>query len=302
MSLSLSAPRPLLEGVPTRAALFAVAAAAGALAGIGWNLDLGNRAYAGFLQTFLDPSAPIATLGVGVALAFLAGFIHIATPCYLPAALAAVPLVRGAHAKKDWLKTALVLTGGMVLVTALFGAIVGAAGGAFSGLATSPRAMSLVMKPLLIGMGAVMLLIALGELGLVRRLLPEAHLATSPRGGAANSGGRAGYRRAGMLGLAIAGTFGIICTKPTYLALVVYVAALGSIGYGILAMGVYGLGLALPIVLGGLALLPADRSARFMDWLGARREGLHAAQGVLLAFLGALVVAFFWVRYAIPAA
>jgi cytochrome c biogenesis protein CcdA len=300
MNLSLSAPRPLLEGVPTRAALFAVAAAAGAAAGIGWNADLGNRAYAGFLQTFLDPSAPIAGLGIGVALAFLVGFIHIVTPCYLPAALAALPLVQGSHARKDWLRIALVLTGGMVLVTGLFGAIVGAAGGAFSGLATSPRMMSLVMKPLLIGMGAVMLLIALGELGLVRRLLPEAHLATSPAAGTAASAGRGRYRGAAILGLAVAGTFGIICTAPPYLALVVYVAALGSAAYGALALGVYGIGLALPIVLGGLALVPANRSARFMDWMGARREGLHAAQGVLLAFLGALVVAFFWVRYAIP--
>jgi cytochrome c biogenesis protein CcdA len=243
---------------------------------------------------------PIAGLGIGVALAFLVGFIHIVTPCYLPAALAALPLVQGSHARKDWLRIALVLTGGMVLVTGLFGAIVGAAGGAFSGLATSPRMMSLVMKPLLIGMGAVMLLIALGELGLVRRLLPEAHLATSPATGTAALAGRGRYRGAAILGLAIAGTFGIICTAPPYLALVVYVAALGSAAYGALALGVYGIGLALPIVLGGLALVPANRSARFMSWIQARREGIQVGQGLLLAFLGALVVAFFWVRYAIP--
>ena len=300
MSLSLSAPRPILEGVPKRAALFAIAAVAGALAGIGWNLELGNWAYAGFLQAFLDPSVPIAGLGVGLALAFLVGFIHIATPCYLPAALAALPLVQGAHARKDWLKIALALAGSMVLVTGLFGAFVGAAGGAFSSLATSPRMMSLVMKPLLIAMGAVMLVIALGELGLVRRLLPEAHLPTSPATGTAASAGRDRYRGAALLGLAVAGTFGIVCTAPPYLALVVYVAALGSAAYGALALGVYGIGLALPIVLGGLALVPAHRSAGFMSWMGARREVIHVVQGVLLAFLGALVVAFFWARYAIP--
>jgi len=49
--------------------------------------------------------------------------------------------------KRDWLKTALVFMVGMVVVTALFGAIVGGAGGAFAGLAASARPMALVMKP-----------------------------------------------------------------------------------------------------------------------------------------------------------
>jgi hypothetical protein len=49
-------------------------------------------------------------------------------------------------------------------------------------------------------------------------------------------------------------------------------------------------------------MVPANRSARFMGWMGARRESIQVAQGVLLAFLGALVVAFFWVRYGVPSA
>jgi len=301
MSVSLSAPR-IVESVLKRSALFAVAAAGGAVAGIGWNMDLTDRAYAGFLLAFLNPGAPVAGLGARVALAFLVGFVHIVTPCYLPAALAALPLVHGARARTDWIKTTLVLAGSIVLVTGLFGAIVGAAGGAFSGLATSPRMMSLVMKPLLIAMGVVMLVIALGELGLVRRLLPEAHLATRPVTGTADSTDRGRYRQVAVLGVSLAATFGILCTAPPYLALVVYVAAMGSMAYGVLALGVYGIGLGLPIVLGGLALVPANRSARLMGWMGARRGSIHVVQGGLLAFLGALVVAFFWVRYGIPSA
>ena len=42
-----------------------------------------------------------------------------------------MPLVQVAKDKRDWLKTALVFMVGMVVVTALFGAIVGGAGGAF---------------------------------------------------------------------------------------------------------------------------------------------------------------------------
>src|SRR5262245_4367163 len=55
--------------VPKRATLFGLAAVAGGLAGLGWSVDLTNWAYYGFLQGFLDPRAPIASLAVGVALA-----------------------------------------------------------------------------------------------------------------------------------------------------------------------------------------------------------------------------------------
>ena len=79
-------------------------------------------------------------------------------------------------------------------------------------------------------------------------------------------------------------------------------ATVGSMAYGALALGAYGIGLALPIVLGGLAMVPANRSARLMGWMKAKRESIHIAQGVLLAFLGALVMAFFWIRYGIPSA
>ena len=65
--------------VPKRAILFGLSAVAGGLAGLGWNLDLTNWAYFGFLQAFLDPRAPIANLAVGVALAYLVGFIHVTT-------------------------------------------------------------------------------------------------------------------------------------------------------------------------------------------------------------------------------
>lgn len=64
--------------IPERLALFAVAVAAGTLAGIAWGTSAGpDWAYWGFLQLFLDPRAQIASLGVGLALGFLAGFVHI---------------------------------------------------------------------------------------------------------------------------------------------------------------------------------------------------------------------------------
>ena len=214
--------------------------------------------------------------------------------------MAALPLVQVARDKRDWLKTAFVLMGGMVVVTALFGAIVGGAGGAFAGLGESSRPMALVMKPVLIAMGLLMVIVALGEFGLVRRLLPELHPAQDLAEASSDRVTGSPYRRAATLGVIIAATFGVICTRPTYLALLAYIAVVGSVGYGVVALAAYGVGLASPIALGGLGLLPAGRSTRLLAWLETRREAIHVVQGILLAFLGALTVAFFWVRYAIP--
>jgi len=211
-----------------------------------------------------------------------------------------LPLVQVAKDKRDWLKTALVLMAGMVVVTALFGAVVGGVGGVFAGLGASARPMALVMKPVLIGMGLLMVLAALGEFGLVPRLLPELHPAQRLAEVSASPVRGSPYRRAAALGVLIAGTFGIICTRPTYLALLAYVAVVGSVLYGAVALAVYGIGLASPIALGGFGLLPAGRSTRLLGWLETNREAIHLAQGVLLAFLGAVTAAFFWVRYAIP--
>ena len=102
------------------------------------------------------------------------------------------------------------------------------------------------------------------------------------------------------MGLWMAATFGIICPKPLYLALLVYVAVVGSAVYGALALGAYGLGPASSLALGGFILLPASRAARFNAWLAAREDAFHLVQGLVFAALGAVVVSFFWLRYAIP--
>jgi cytochrome c biogenesis protein CcdA len=260
-----------------------------------WNGDASRAAYYSFLKVFLDPQAQIAGLGLGIGLAFLLGFFHVLTMCYLPAALSALPLAQVARDRRDWLRIAAVLTLAMVAVTALWGAVVGAAGGAI-GASITPRLMSSILKPTMVVVGGLMLVVALGELGLVRRILPHVHAAAP----AATGGGP--HRRAAVLGVTLAATFGIICPIPPYLALLLYVAALGSVGYGALALGVYGLGLAAPVALGGLAVLPANRSARVVAWVRARADAVQLVQGAAFAFVGAAVLAYFWVRYTVPAA
>ena len=150
-------------------------------------------------------------------------------------------------------------------------------------------------------MGIIMLVVALGELGLTRRLLPSAHtvpaLASAPRD---DTSFVTRYRPVAITGIWIAATFGIVCPKVLYLALLVYVAVVGSMAYGALVLGAYGLGLAAAIAVCGFVLLPASRGARLSVWLAARAEGFHIIQGVVFAVLGAMSVAFWWLRYTVP--
>src|SRR6266516_7739686 len=139
-----------------------------------------------------------------------------------------MPLVQAAPNKGDWLKVAGVLTISIVLVTTLFGAIVGAPAAALAGIVGSKRTMGLIMQPTLVVVGLLMLVVALGELGLIRRLLPDIHLPESAAQGAAHLAGGSPYRRALILGLTMAATFGIICNRPLYVVLLLYVALTGG--------------------------------------------------------------------------
>jgi cytochrome c biogenesis protein CcdA len=211
-----------------------------------------------------------------------------------------MPLVQAARNKREWLKAVAVLGLSSVLVGALFGAILGAPTSLLAGTVGSRRTMSLIMQTALVSTGVLMMVVALGELGLMRRLLPWPRAALVSSDGELDPPTRGLYRLAAVIGLGMVGTFGICCTQPLYLALLVYVAVVGSMAYGALALGAYGLGLVVSVALIGLFLLPAGRAARFNTWLASRQEAFHLVQGLIFAALGALTVAFFWLRYAIP--
>ena len=211
-----------------------------------------------------------------------------------------MPLVQAAQGVKAWAKATIALTVGMVVVTAVFGALVGAFGGAMSDYLASRTLTAQIMKTAMVSFGSLMLLLGLGELRFIRRLLPDTHFTPTGEGAQGHSVRDGWYRRALITGASLAVTFGIICTRPTYLALLLYVAVVGSAAYGAAALGAYGIGLAVPVVLGGRILFAPTRAMRVVGWLQAREEGLRLAQGVLLALFGATVVAYFWFRYAIP--
>jgi cytochrome c biogenesis protein CcdA len=300
MSVVLSAVRPVMS-TTARVLLLGAAVTLGFIAGLAWSLEISAWAYDGFINIFAVPGIQITSLATGVGLAYLLGFVHITTICYLPAAFAAIPLAQAAGNNRNWLKTVAVLGICMVAVTALFGVILSAPASLLAGVVGSRRTMSQIMQPTLVATGILMVVVAMGEVGLIRRLLPSAHFGPTPANAVATTSPRARYRRAAMMGLWMAATFGIICPKPLYLALLVYVAVIGSALYGALALGAYGLGLATTVALSGFILLPASRAARFNAWMADRQEGFHLVQGLVFATLGAMTVAFFWLKYTIPA-
>lgn len=299
MSVALSTVRPAMT-MTTRLLLLGAAVVVGFIGGLTWSLEISAWAYDGFLKLVADPGIQITSLAMGVGVAYLLGFVHVTTICYLPAALAAVPMAQEARTNREWLKTAAVLVLSMVAVTALFGVLLSAPASLFAGVIGSRRSMSQIMQPTLIATGILMVVAAAGELGLIRRLLPSLHIAPTAADVPTDDSPRTRYRRAAIMGFWMAATFGIVCPKPLYLGLLVYVAVVGNAAYGALALGAYGLGLATSVALSGLVLIRVSRAARFNAWLASREETFHLVQGIVFAVAGAMAVSFFWLKYAVP--
>ena len=277
MSVIASSAGPVMMSMPRRLLLFAASVVVGSIWGYTWNRELSNWSASVLLEIFADPNVQIASLGTAMFVGFALGLVHIVSPCYLPAAFGALPLTQVARDSRQWLRVAVVLTVSMVAVTALFGMIVGAPTRLLAGTIGSPRTMGAITQITLIVTGVLMLVVALGELGLTRRLLPSAHSAPSlVNAPADDTSFVARYRPVAITGVWIAATFGIVCPKPLYLALLVYVAVVGSMAYGALVLGAYGLGLAAAIALCGFVL--AARRAGVLDsapgWRPERRDSI----------------------------
>jgi cytochrome c biogenesis protein CcdA len=296
MSVSLAAVRTT-TGTTRRLLLLGAAIALGSLVGIYWITDLSLWAYDAFVGLFASPGMQITSQAMGIGMAFLLGLVHVTSICYLPAALAALPMVQTVRNTGDWLKTVAVLGLCMVVVAGLFGVIISAPANVLAGFVGSRHLMSQIMQLTIIAVGILLIIVGMGELGLIRRLLPVAHLPLAPVDASADMSPLARYRRAAWMGAWMAATFGVICPKPLYVALLVYVAVEGNPAYGALTLGTYGLGLATSVAIGGLILLPTSRAAHCNRWMGAREEAFHVVQGLVFAAAGAMAIAFFWLSY-----
>jgi cytochrome c biogenesis protein CcdA len=298
MSLSVAAVRTPMSTM-TRVLLLIAAIVVGFVTGLNWGSEISALAYESFIKLFADPNVQITSQAMGIGMALLLGFVHVTSICYLPAALAALPMVQTVRSSRDWLKTVAVLGLSMVIVSALFGVLISTPANVLAGIVGSRHLMSQIMKATIIPVGFLLVILAMGEMGLIRRLLPSAHLAPAPIDASAEMSPRARYRRAAWMGAWMAATFGVLCPKPLYVGLLVYVAVLGNPAYGALALGTYGLGLVASVAIAGLILLPTTRAAQFSKWLGAREEAFRFVQGLVFAAAGAMAVAFFWFKYVV---
>ena len=195
------------------------------------------------------------------------------------------PLVQEARTRRRWMATLAIFTGALVAVLAAFGAALAWAGAAFAHRVTTPWAREAIAASVLTVVGVLALVIALGELGLVRPLLPRATLA--PVGG----GGGSLRRRALVIALAFGATMAIFSPLSAYALIVGWVASRGSAWLGALTLAAYGVGLMVPLaIIGTLGARGEAPGAQ------AVQERLRIAGGVSLALAGGFLLSMWTLR------
>lgn len=183
-------------------------------------------------------------LSVGVALAFVSGATMVFTPCGMPLIFALNSMAReGNERGRSWLFP------GIAGVMALWGGIVGFAGGGIVDFLADPSRRFTVTEILYTALGVFALLMALWEFGWVGFLAWGGHRAIPA------SVARLGrYPRSLAMGAALGGGFGVGCPFPTYQAVLAWAAVVGNPLYGAVVLAANALGRAAPLyVIGGLA-------------------------------------------------
>src|SRR5262245_30648333 len=115
MSVALSDTRPLAS-TTARLTLLVMSIVLGFFGGLFWSSTLSLFVYDGVVGIFTSPGFQITSLTMGIGLAFLLGFVHVTSICYLPAVTAALPMVQMVRTPRDWLKTVAVMVLSMVIV------------------------------------------------------------------------------------------------------------------------------------------------------------------------------------------
>src|SRR6266568_3919037 len=120
------------------------------------------------------------------------------------------PLVQEAKTKRQWLRTFGIFTAALVLVLGAFGAAMAWAGAAVAAKVTTPWAREAIASIALTVVGVLALVVALGELGVIRPLLPQVR--TVPTGPGTSSLSR----RALIIALAFGATMAIFSPLSAY--------------------------------------------------------------------------------------
>jgi cytochrome c biogenesis protein CcdA len=199
------------------------------------------------------------------------------------------PLVQEAKGRRRWLATLGVFTGALVAVLALFGAAMGWAGAAIVAQVTTPWAREALASVALTVLGGLALVIALGELGLVRPLLPR--VTVGP--GAALAGSPSLTRRALVIALVFGATMAIFSPLSAYALMIGWVAAQQSPWLGGVTLAAYGLGLVVPLAVAGTVATgrgPASGPAPSFQ------ERVRLVSGVSLATAGGFLLSIWTLR------
>lgn len=244
------------------------------------------------LQEATVGTTNVTALSVGLALAFVSGVTMILTPCGMPLVFTLNSMAgEGKERGRSWLVPFTLFTAGIVAVMAVWGAVVGLAGGGIIRFLAEPSRRFLVTEVLYSLLGALALLMALWEFRWVRlprigyRAMPAgiAHLGPAPRSLA--------------MGMTLGGGFGVGCPFPTYQAVLAWAALVGNPLYGAAVLAANALGRAAPIFVAGSLLYRGAERRVVSHWLVGNRArarlvsgtGLAAFAGLMIVLWGALV-------------
>ncbi len=251
------------------------------------------------IQVLLAGTTSTAVEGVpgaylALAAAFAVGLSMVVTPCFLPILLTFAPTLQTKErpdAKKlNWLLNLFWYGAGLVLVGALVGAVVGFLGGQFipilAGLSASAMLTAVIVFTIV---GLVVLYFGLAELDMV----PQRRLLSGTFHWAQQSGLKLrGYRKSFAVGATMGGALGVGCPFPTYHAILLWAAIVGSPAYGALLGAVLALGRILPLLLFGLLARLRVSPRTMMDWIGEKNETVHLVSGIGLVVLGVFSIVF----------
>lgn len=217
------------------------------------------------------------SIGLGaLGLSIVAGSLTTLSPCVLPI----LPLVVGGAVQRN--KAAPMVMGlGMVVSFSMLGGLVGWLGASIGLNADILRTVGAVLMVLF---GAAML-IPSWSLGFGRVLAPISSSANAV-------GNRLGESLFGSF--LLGGLLGMVwspCSGPLLAGALTLVASQGSVVQGILVLGLFGLGAAMPLV--AVAYVSRAGFNRSRHWLSAKTDALKKVFAVFLMLVGASILSGF---------
>ena len=194
------------------------------------------------------------------------------------------PLVQEAKTRRQWLRTLGIFTGALLVVLGAFGAAMAWAGAAVAAKVTTPWAREAIASIALTVVGVLALVVALGELGVIRPLLPQVR--TVPTGPGTSSLSR----RALIIALAFGATMAIFSPLSAYALIIGWVAASQSPWLGAVTLMAYGLGLVVPLAVAGTLMARGDHRTQVLQ------ERVRLVGGVALAVAGGFMLSMWTLR------